>query len=61
MERKVENEGMPVVRLGRELKYEGNILKMRIRSLPMAMRQSGISSTMTALPQCCLLQMTERY
>ena len=28
MERKVENEGMPVVRLGRELKYEGNILKM---------------------------------
>ena len=28
MERKVENEGMPVVRLGRELKYEANILKM---------------------------------
>ena len=25
---KVENEGMPVVRLDRQLKYQGNILKM---------------------------------
>ena len=28
MENKVENEGMPVVRLDRQLKYEGNILKI---------------------------------
>ena len=26
---KVENEGMPVVRLDRQLKYQGNILKYR--------------------------------
>ena len=25
---KVENEGMPVVRLDRQLKYQGNILKI---------------------------------
>ena len=28
MGNKVENEGMPVVRLDRQLKYEGNILKI---------------------------------
>ncbi|MCC8027140.1 MAG: NUDIX hydrolase [Clostridium sp.] len=28
MESKVENEGMPVVRLDRQLKYQGNILKV---------------------------------
>ena len=26
---KVENEGMPVVRLDRQLKYQGNILKIK--------------------------------
>ena len=28
MDGKVENEGMPVVRLDRQLKYQGNILKI---------------------------------
>ena len=54
---KVENEGMPVVRLDRQLKYQGNILKM-YEFWQMAMRLIGILSiTMAQLQSCRWMQM----
>ena len=55
---KKENQNMeqpPVIRLDRQLKYQGNILKiMRMWFLLMGIRLTGISSTMMGRPQFCL-------
>ena len=52
---KVENEGMPVVRLDRRLKYQGNILKIYEDTvLANAMRHTGITSTTMVQRLFCL-------
>ena len=54
MAQKPENEGMPVIRLDRQLKYQGNILKIYEDTvLANGHEPIGTISTMTELRQCC--------
>ena len=56
---KVENEGMPVVRLDRQLKYQGNILKMYEDTVLANGHEAhwDLSITMAQLQSCRWMQM----
>lgn len=51
---KVENEGMPVVRLDRQLKYQGNILKIYEDTVLANGHETRLSSTTMVQRLFCL-------